>query len=161
MLSLGLSSCRKQVEYPLEPQIEFKSFDKIDDGTGIDNKAFLAINFTDGDGDLGLKDEDTLYPYNPEGDFYYNMLIEYYEKKADSFVLVTLPSTFNARFPYVESNYINRGISGEIQIELFYNNPLSTADSIKFSVQIIDRALNKSNVVFSPSIFVKKTNSKQ
>jgi hypothetical protein len=56
----------------------------------------------------------------------------------------------------VEDELANRGIKGEIQIELFFNNYNSTSDSVKFSAQIIDRALHKSNIVFTPSIYVDK-----
>jgi hypothetical protein len=156
VLTLALSSCVKHEVYPIEPIIEFKDFIKIADGTGIDNKAYLIINFTDGDGDVGLKTDDTLPPYNANGDYYYNFLINYFELQNDSFVQVELPATFNARIPNVEDELANRGIKGEIQIELFFNNYNSTSDSVKFSAQIIDRALHKSNIVFTPSIYVDK-----
>lgn len=149
-------SCIKQEVYPVEPHIEFSDFIKIADGTGIDNKAYLVITFTDGDGDIGLETDDTLPPYNVNGDYYYNFLINYFEKQNDTFQEVQLPSTFNARIPYVQDDLAERGIRGEIQIELFYNNYNSTSDSIRFTAQIIDRALHKSNIITTPSIFVQK-----
>jgi hypothetical protein len=156
VLTLALSSCVKHEVYPIEPIIEYKDFIKIPDGSGIDNKAYLIINFTDGDGDIGLKTDDTLPPYNVNGDYYYNFLINYFELQNDSFVQVELPATFNARIPNVEDELAERGIKGEIQIELFFNNYNSTSDSVKFSAQIIDRALHKSNIVYTPSIYVDK-----
>ncbi len=155
-LTLAFTSCVKHEVYPIEPIIEFNDFVKISDGTGVDNKGYLIINFTDGDGDIGLETDDTLPPYNANGDYYYNFLIDYYELKNDSFVKVELPTTFNARIPNVEDELASRGIRGEIQIELFFNNYSSTSDSVKFSAQIIDRALHKSNIVFTPAIYVDK-----
>jgi hypothetical protein len=154
LLAIG---CKKHDVYPIEPSIAYQSFTKIADGTGIDNKAYLTISFTDGDGDIGLEAEDTLPPYNINGDYYYNFLIDYYELQGDSFVKVDLPSSFNARIPYVNDDLAERGIRGEINIELFFNNQFSTSDSIRFTAQIIDRALHKSNIITTPSIYVKKT----
>lgn len=156
IISFGLVSCIKQEVYPIEPIIEYNDFVKIPDGTGIDSKGYLIINFTDGDGDIGLQTDDTLPPYNVNGDYYYNFLIHYFEKQNDTFVEVQLPSTFNARIPNVEDDLAERGIRGEIQIELFFNNYNSSSDSIRFTAQIIDRALHKSNIITTPSIFVQK-----
>lgn len=156
IMILGFTSCSKHDEYPIEPVIEYKSFDKIATPTGVDNKGYLTINFTDGDGDIGLEENDTLPPYHADGDYYYNFLIEYFELQEDSFVNVELPFTFNARIPNVEEELSYRGIKGEITIEVYFNNIGSTSDSIKFSAQIIDRALNKSNIIMTPAIYVQK-----
>jgi len=65
-------SCKKPETYPIVPHIEFVSFIKIinDQNQNIDNKGVLKISFTDGDGDLGLAEGDTLSPYTREYLFY-------------------------------------------------------------------------------------------
>jgi len=155
-LFFGIHSCKKHEVYPIEPIIEYKEFVKIDNSTGIDNKGYLIINFTDGDGDIGLETEDTLSPYNVNGDYYYNCLIDYFELENDTFKKVDLAFTFNVRVPYIEEELANRGIKGEIEVEVYFNNINSTNDSIRFEVQLIDRALHKSNIITTPSIYVKK-----
>ncbi len=155
-ITLSLSSCIKHKVYPVIPHIEYKSLIKIPTSTGIDDKADFTITFTDGDGDIGLKVKDTLPPYNVNGDYYYNFLIHYFELQNDSFVEVKLPFTFNARIPYVKDKLTDRGIKGEIEINLFINNINSSSDSIRFTAQIIDRALHKSNIITTPSIYIKK-----
>ena len=60
------SACTKHEVYSVIPAIEYKSFEKIPSNTGADNKAYMTITFTDGDGDIGLNPEDTFPPYNPE-----------------------------------------------------------------------------------------------
>ncbi|OYT11030.1 MAG: hypothetical protein B6I18_06010 [Bacteroidetes bacterium 4572_112] len=149
-------SCKKHEQYPIEPVIEFKSIDKISNISNIDDKAFLTITFTDGDGDIGLELDDTLPPFNPSSEYYYNYYITYFEKLNDTFRHVDLPFTFNTRIPFIEEDLAERGVKGEIRVELFINNINSTADSIRFDLQIIDRAHNKSNIITTPSIFVKK-----
>ncbi len=156
MSSLVSSSCRKREVYPDEPVISFYSFTKINSGLGYDNKAILNISFTDGDGDIGLKDEDTLAPYNIDGDYYYNMLISYFEKQNGTYVKVDLPVENNYRIPYFEADLAELGIKGNIEVELFINNVVSDYDTIKFSCYIYDRALNKSNTVETPEIVIDK-----
>ncbi len=150
------SACTKHEVYSVIPAIEYKSFEKIPSNTGADNKAYMTITFTDGDGDIGLNPEDTFPPYNPGGKYYYNFFIDYYELQGDSFVKIDLPITNNSRIPYVEPNLAELGIKGEIEIELYFNNIMSKADSIKYEMYILDRALHKSNVVMTPAIYVKK-----
>ncbi len=151
-----ISSCTKHEEYPNEPIIEYISINKIDNSGTADDKANILISFTDGDGDIGLELDDTLPPYSPSGEYYYNYYITYYEKLNDTFQLVDLPFTFNARIPFVDEDLAERGIKGEIKVEVYINNINSDADSIRFDLQIVDRALNKSNILTTPSIFVDK-----
>lgn len=155
-LGTTVMSCTKHDEYPIEPVIEFLSVDKIYNSGTADDKAFITITFTDGDGDIGLELDDTLSPFNPSGDYYYNYYITYYEKLNDTFQLVDLPFTFNTRIPFVDEDLAERGIKGEIEVEVYINNINSDADSIRFDLQIVDRALHKSNIITTPSIFVDK-----
>ena len=153
---LILSACTKHEVYSVIPRIEYKSFDKIPNGTSSDNKAYMTINFKDGDGDIGLNAGDTFPPFNPGNPYYYNFIIDYYELQGDSFVKIDLPITNNSRIPYIEPNLAELGIKGEIEIELYFNNIMSDADSIRYEMYIIDRALHKSNVIMTPSIYVQK-----
>ena len=47
MIALLLAGCGKQEKFPVVPAIKFVSLEKIDDGTGIDNKATLTLHFQD------------------------------------------------------------------------------------------------------------------
>lgn len=151
-----LPSCIKREEFPIEPYIEFLSFTKIQNNTGVDDKALMTIYFTDGDGDIGLREEDTLSPYDPGSEYYYNFIITYLEKVNGVYDTVSLPFTNNSRIPLVNPDLIVKPIKGEIEIELFINNPLSSADTIAFDVQLIDRALHKSNIIRTEDLYVKK-----
>lgn len=148
--------CTKEEVFPVEPNITFISFTKIDNNSPIDDKGILKIFFTDGDGDLGLDNGDTLPPFDKNSIYYYNYFIKYFEKKHGSFVEVQLPVTFNSRIPRLEPSGNNNSIKGEIELELYINNPFSVFDTIRFEAYIVDRALNKSNVIVTPEIIVKK-----
>jgi len=161
---LLLSSCRKFVDYPIEPQIEFDNFSLLlNQQTGITEKGVLYISYTDGDGDIGLDPGDTLPPFNYGDEYYYNMIIDYYEKQNGEWKLIPLvftnnetgetdTITFNARIPNLTPSNGNQSITGIIQDTMYIYNPLSEYDTIKFSVYIIDRALHKSNKVETPEI---------
>ena len=153
------SSCKKPEQYPVIPAIAFVDFTKIDNGTGVDQKGILKFSFTDGDGDLGLSEADTLPPFNFGGPNYNDLFITYYEKQNGEYVAVPLPDstmTNDSRIPTVTPDGENKSIKGNIEVELFINNPISTHDTIAYDVYIVDRALNKSNVFRTPDIVIHK-----
>ena len=70
--SFGLSGCIPDPNYPIEPEIEFLSF-IVDES----ENAVMSIHFTDGDGDLGLNQSDTLAPYCSTCEHHFNLKCEY------------------------------------------------------------------------------------
>lgn len=156
LLAFLVSGCTKQPEYPIEPAISFVSFTKVQNNTGKDDKGILKITFTDGDGDIGLSESDTEPPFDTASMYYYNCFITYYEKQHGQYVAVDLPLSNNARFPLVEPANQGNPLTGDIDIELYINNPFSTFDTIRFDIFIVDRALHHSNTVSTPDIVVNK-----
>lgn len=153
---LMMFSCKKKEKYPVEPHIEFISFTKIQNSLGIEDKGTLKISFTDGDGDVGLRKEDTLAPYDSASRFFYNFFITYYEKQKGNYVAVPLSVTNNSRIPDLTPDGEDKTLNGEIEITLFINNPFSQYDTIRFDVGIADRALHESNIITTPDIIIKK-----
>lgn len=156
-LVLGLlSSCFKKEEYPIEPLITYDSFMVVNDS------AQITFNFTDGDGDLGLNDADTLSPYNIDSEFHYNLYIHYYEKYdqigwSEGLDLDGNPIIFKYRIEPIDTKGKTKGIKGKMDVDLgnLYFNPLSDqSDTIKYSIQLIDRALHKSNIIESDEIVI-------
>lgn len=156
-----MEACLNQEDFPVEPWIRFNGFAKIIDSTGIDNRGILEIYYQDGDGDIGLTQNDTLPPYD------YNLFIRYFEKKNGQFEEVFLTFfnketqtvdtiNMNARIPMLTPSGKNKAIKGIIQDTLFINNYSSPYDTILFEVYIIDRALHESNRVTTPEIWIKK-----
>ncbi len=152
-------SCRKFEEFPDIPAITYTSFAVLMNPiTGITERGILKFSYTDGDGDLGLDSKDTLFPYDKNGEYYYNLIIKYFEKQNGAFIEVPLLAwntdssyfdtlTFNSRFPVLTPLIGNLAIKGIFEDTLFIYNPLSQFDTIKFKAYIIDRALNKSNEI--------------
>ncbi len=136
------AACQKQDTFPLEPVLTFKSL------VAVGDSAVLNMAFTDGDGDVGLGQADTLEPY------LYNCFLEYQEKQGKEFKTISLPIPFNFRIPKLNPSGKAKPILGNIRVVLtptFYN-PFSSTDSVRFKVYITDRALNKSNVISTSTL---------
>ncbi|MEI6348006.1 MAG: hypothetical protein WCP69_08680 [Bacteroidota bacterium] len=155
-IMLIISSCKKTEEYPIEPNISFNNIYKISSGTNVDNYGMLILNFTDGDGDIGLSETDVNPPFDTTSIYYYNFFINYYEKQHGIFVKPTLFETFNARIPILNTSNGEQPLKGTISIQVPINNFASTYDTIKFDCQICDRALHLSNKITSPELIIKK-----
>jgi hypothetical protein len=157
-------SCKKKDEYPVVPYIEFMSFTKWTGG-GLDTALTMKISFTDGDGDIGLSD-DTMPPFNPHGRYYYNFLITYMEKKGGQwkYYLVFNNITqqydtvnFNSRIPWLTPDGGNRAIKGEIDLMMKLLRPAeANYDTVRFDAFIYDRSFNKSNVIRTPEVIMKR-----
>lgn len=146
----GLQSCLEEVTYPDEPRIGFERFTEF-----TDNTAELVISFTDGDGNVGLDQGDTLDPYCPdECEFYYNLFLEYYELRDGEWTHIELDPQagqipFYYRVPRVEPTGQNPALNGEIKLDMPFYYLVSDYDTVRFEITLVDRALNISNMVRS------------
>lgn len=149
-------ACSKKEDFPIEPSIEYVSFLKIyNPQQELFDRGVLKISFQDGDGDIGLYDEETEEPYD------YNFIITYFEMQNGEEVEV-VPSWYNpatdsteyfnfhARIPILTPSGANKSIKGEIEDTLFIYNYTSPFDTIRFEAYILDRALHESNTVSTP-----------
>ncbi len=153
IVSLLVYGCFKDQNYSEVPEIEFIDFVQVGDS------AKLSFSFQDGEGDIGLSDDQIIAPFNPDSKYYYNVYMVYYEKddvngwvvgkdiNGDSII-------FKNR---IKPIYIGKpkGLKGKIiaTIEPIFYNPFSTqSDTIKYKIQLIDRALHSSNWVESNEI---------
>ena len=165
LLALAIGSCQKPVEYPIEPKIAYEGFtylmnaDSTFSGEGV-----ISFSYTDGDGDLGLDDADTLTPFGFHDAHYYNMVVEYLKCVNGEFVKTPLLSwnaqtqsydtvSFNARFKRLRDSEEPKAISGTMEYKLTVQNPFSPDDTVKFEIRIFDRALHESNVIQTDPIF--------
>jgi len=137
--------------YPLEPVITFERFNVMNDS------ASLVISFTDGDGDIGLRQSDTSGNFSSTNYFHHNFFVEYYEK--DDVLGWVRGKTLDGNdinflylTPYLTPKGNNTALKGEIEvtIEPTYYNPFSSqSDTIMFKISLADRSLKVSNVVES------------
>lgn len=170
LLLLIAVACQKPVEYPIEPHVEYTGFtylfnaDSTFSGEGV-----ISFSYTDGDGDLGLDDGDTLYPFGFNDPHYYNMRVDYLRLENGVFVKTPLLSphvpshpgdtlvlydtvSFSTRFRRLRDIEEPKAISGTMDYKLTVQNPFSPNDTIKFEIRILDRALHESNVIQTEAI---------
>ena len=175
LLALAVCSCQKPVEYPIEPKITYEGFTYlINADSTFSGEGVIAFSYTDGDGDLGLDDGDTLPPFGFHDAHYYNMVIDYLKCVNGEFVKMPLLSphvptspadtlvlydtvTFNARFKRLRDSEEPKAISGTMEYKLTVQNPFSPNDTVKFEIRILDRALHESNVIQTEPIFTNPT----
>jgi hypothetical protein len=144
--------CKKKDPTPVAPVITF-----MDAGLSEDNSySIVRFEFYDGDGDLGLRqDENT-------GDQEFNLYVDYYEKINGAWVLKSPVITYNTseakfdttelhlRVPFVE-NDAQQALEGETVVNLFYN---FNADTFRYELRMQDRALQMSNRITTSELVI-------
>jgi len=147
---LGLSRCLPEPNLPDNPLIEFQSFELNPDGSRE-----LVIGFTDGDGDVGLAQGDTLPPnFCAACEFHYNLKCEYQELQDGQWVQINLDPDagqipFYYRVPPAIPTGDNPALNGTIAIAMNSWSLTSAYDSLRFQITLFDRSLNESNTVFT------------
>ncbi|MBR1513749.1 MAG: hypothetical protein IJ622_05605 [Bacteroidales bacterium] len=168
-LALAVGACQKPVEYPVEPHIAYEGFTYLmNPDSTFSGEGVISFSYTDGDGDLGLDDSDTLPPFGLNDAHYYNMVIDYFKSVNGEFVKTPLLSwnvqtqtydtvSFSARFHRLRDSDEPKAISGTMDYQLTVQNPLSPDDTIRFEIRILDRALHESNVIQTEAIYTNPT----
>lgn len=149
-------SCEKNISYPDIPEIHFKGLnvDIIGGNSAgsIQKTADLAFSFVDGDGDLGVRDEDTR-------DTLSQIYITWQKKLADGtyenyeFDEGSVIQMF--RIPYDDvmnrDEAQNKVLKGTVRITMDAPlNPPDDMDTVRLEFYIMDRALHSSNIDHSP-----------
>jgi len=153
---LVFSSCEKEEDLPDEPIINTIDFTKADTS--------LVIKFTDGDGNFGLSQGDTLPPFQFYEDddgtirnrYYYNYWLDIYVKRSGQFVLfepINEENGFDFRIPEItpqgQNKQLRVTVTNDLSLELkdlieSSANDIFLGDTVKFSLVLVDRDLNES-----------------
>jgi hypothetical protein len=176
LIGLLFSGCRNEDTFPDIPTLEYK---KLTFGNDVGIKTFtLTATFTDGDGDVGYyldRPNEAIFD-DSLSDYYYNYVIELQVQKngvwndtsisyelidynvdsidADNDTSIVFYNDIaSARLPYLTQDGQNKGLKGDIEKTAYL--PLLLGDSIRFHAYIYDRALHKSNEIFTPGFFVR------
>jgi hypothetical protein len=163
------AACKKPVDYPVIPALEFKEMFTTKDLNGYDHGVFVITNFTDGDGDIGYYKpeenkndpifDDTLSPY------YNNYQVKIFHKEngiwSPYYVILDLDNDgsvddtvdISSRIPYLTPESSNKNLKGEIERELPLDIHLNS-DTFRFDIFIYDRGLHQSNAITTPEVVV-------
>lgn len=134
-----LFACNKLEEYDDRPIITEGSYSLLQNTQGKDTSLVLKFTFTDGDGNVGLEEGDTIPPYDT------NVKIDYLEKIDGVFTKILIPDTndtlnFNSRIKKFGSNNPTKA-----EVEVKVNISVVLADTVRFDYYILDKDMNRSN----------------
>lgn len=144
-------SCVKKTTYPTTPVIEYTDFIPY-----VGDSADLKINFTDGDGDIGVNENDSTrnlwYTY-----YYLDTITQQYRAYTIYDPVTgnddTLRNSYIIKAP--TDSYKGKPISGEISVRLQRFRHIKKVKNLKYVFYLFDEAGNKSNIVTSPIITVQ------
>lgn len=151
ILTIVLSSCVKEKNFPIEPAITFKSFNTF----GGDDSADCIIKFKDGDGDIGVQEGDTSADLKMKYLYFDTTDLEY--KPMDSSLADTTFDTlfYMYRVPYITPDGQYKALDGEIKVKLRAPPIYGIGhDKVKFEITLKDRAGHQSNMVTTGEINV-------
>ena len=144
-----LFACKKSDQFSDIPYLEFRKYQLKDSVDALGNMAKICelhLYFTDGDGDIGLFDEDTIAPFD------YNLFVNYFETQNDSLQQINVSPPFHIRIPNLTPSGQNKSLKVNLKydVDVTYRN----SDTIKFELKLFDRALNESDWVGSGLIIL-------
>ena len=142
-------ACKKRESFSDIPYLEFRHYelkDSVDALGNITKLCELHIYFTDGDGDIGLFESDTIAPYD------YNLFVNYFEMHKDSLQEINVDPPYHIRMPNLTPTGQNKSLKVDLKydVDVTYRN----SDTIKFELKLFDRALNESDWVSSSLIIL-------
>ena len=139
-------SCIKKKQYTTEPTIEFKEFVPY-----TDESADLTILFNDGNGDIGVGENDsTISLYTTY--YYYDTITHVYR----AFLKTSPNDTLRTNYIVKSQSdaYNGKPISGEISVRIQQFRHSKKIKKVKYVVYLLDKAGNKSNVITTPELIV-------
>ena len=148
MLTLFFA-CKKRESFSDIPYLEFRHYelkDSVDALGNITKLCELHIYFTDGVGDIGLFNDDTIAPYD------YNLFVNYFEMHNDSLQQINVNPPYHIRMPNLTPTGQNKSLKVDVKYDV--NVTYRNSDTIKFELKLFDRALNESDWASSSLIIL-------
>ena len=146
MVLIAVSCQEIDPQYPDEPRIEYQGFGLYITTDALNNKTLvgqLTFNFTDGDGNIGLKSFGDTTGLNLPDTLKYNFFLQMYNLEGYEFVKVPPEKggELKYRIPYLDK----QPLSGTLDLDISYP-VIGALDTIFYTFYIYDRDYNRSNV---------------
>lgn len=164
MLAVGMiSSCEKLETYSELPEVSFLSVYIADTVDNLGNEVKLQrlkLEVIDGDGNLGLNASDSTGNFSSDSLYTNNLFITASNKESDGTYRTIESLTGKYRIPYQAPLGQNKYLKAEITVKI--ETPIafiSSYDTIRYEIHVIDRALNISPTEISCDIPIKEHGS--
>lgn len=146
----------------LAPKLELIGQKQVYDRTWqYDSLLEFRFYYEDEDGDIGLDSKDTLNEFAFGAPYFYNFFCYMYALKNDTWLPVPNPFDptqdlqFHERFPNLTPSGSDKRLSGELEIYIPARPNGVELDTVRFEMQLVDRALHKSNLCYSKEFILK------
>lgn len=154
----ALTGCLEREKFPDEPILIFKTVEQGYEvpymGTTPERYLNVVVDFTDGDGDIGLDAGDTLDPFGVNDAHYFNCMCVL-EKRIEG-EWAGVQSEVPGRIKRISPSGQDPTLNGEIKWKLWpYPGPrpglppIVAGDTMRVTMYLEDRALHRSNSVMS------------
>ncbi len=154
------AGCDDLRSYPPRPDVEFKDYkvDKlISETQQVSYKVYFRLKVEDGDGDIGLHDNDTLGVHASGQPYHSNLFISLYKEKDGEFVEEPGKTPYDQRIPFIKLEGQNKTLIADVEVAYEFFPEFNTdSDTIKFRFHIVDRALNHSDTAYTCKIPFKE-----
>lgn len=131
-------------------------------GYGPDSFVYIRLSYTDGDGDLGLNEDDTTGAFGYGQPDFYNLQVLMYEKKNGAWIrpmnpLAPVPDTiqFSERIPRITPTGRYKWISGNLELNIPAAPYSLKPDTVKYRIRLTDRMLHRSDWIETPVVIFK------
>lgn len=153
-----VTGCYKEVSFDVKPYIEFKDLRKeirLDQFSGSKkDSVILTIKFQDGDGDLGLNEEEKKAAVTQQD---FNYIVRIFRQKKGVFQEVIPEVTYSGFFPRLKVDNKKGPIEGTLDYSFVYFQDFTPKkDSLKYQVTIKDRSGNVSNTIETKVIILNE-----
>lgn len=152
IVTLVLAGCENVANFPKEPFIELTSYEVVAQGVDPDAPGphvKVKFYFTDGDGNLGLDDNDLAPPHCDTCAHYDNLFVDVNSKVNGVF---EKSFDYNSRLKNLTPEAQNKTLEGHMTYKIDIANRAS--DTLRIDIYLEDRDLNKSNTISTPTIFI-------
>jgi hypothetical protein len=147
---------------PSSPQLFHEGIYVFNSGFGYDSFVEVALRFEDADGDIGLNESDTMYPFGMGQPAQYNLLVYYQDKKGQQWQYAKNPLlgvndtlVLHQRIGNITPSGKNKAIQGNLTLVIPARPYTYRGDSVRFEIQLMDRALHRSKKILTPAIFLQ------
>ena len=152
--SIGLIAlaCAKNQQFPDEPFVRLEEYEVVAanvDPESPNEHLKIKFYFTDGDGNIGLEDDQLSPPHCETCDHYFNLFVNVYGKQ-DGVLELAYP--YHSRIKNLTPNAQYQSLEGHMIYKIDITN--RTSDTVMVDFYLEDRDLNASNLEMTPELFV-------
>ena len=144
------------------PKLTFGGIYKFNSGYGYDSFVEIDLSYEDSDGDVGLDDADTMSPFGYKQSDFYNLKVYYQQKIGGSWICPMNPLmgpkdtlVLHERIRNITPSGLSKSIHGNLVLNVPARPYQYRGDTVRFTIQLMDRALHRSNIIVTPSILLE------